>query len=44
MRLLTFGFQHLHFLNRGFDGAHVSDVFYSYDDYFIRYKPTRMVF
>jgi lysophospholipase L1-like esterase len=37
-------FPHLHLLNRGFGGAHISDVLYFYDELFIRYKPTRVVF
>jgi lysophospholipase L1-like esterase len=37
-------FPTLTLLNRGFGGAHISDVLYFYDDLFIRYKPTRVVF
>ena len=37
-------FPHLHLLNRGFGGAHISDVLYFYDDLFLRYNPTRVVF
>jgi lysophospholipase L1-like esterase len=41
---LQMDFPHLHLLNRGFGGAHISDVLYFYDELFIRYKPTRVVF
>ncbi len=41
---LQMDFPHLHLLNRGFGGAHISDVLYFYDDLFLRYKPTRVVF
>ena len=37
-------FSQINLLNRGFGGAHISDVLYFYDDLFLRYKPTRVVF
>ena len=37
-------FSQINLLNRGFGGAHISDVHYFYDDLFLKYKPTRVVF
>ncbi len=37
-------FPQINLLNRGFGGAHISDIHYFYDDLFLRYEPTRAVF
>lgn len=41
---LATDFPYLHILNRGFGGAHISDVIHFYNLLFIRYKPDRIVF
>ena len=41
---LSTDFPNLHLLNRGFGGAHISDVLHFYNHLFLRYKPDRIVF